>query len=60
MGHADYFPAPKLPIVGAVYEPLIDFLGPYYLFPPHCHKTSWSTHGRKTKGRASTIIAYIE
>ena len=51
MQHNNYTPAIEAPVIGTVYEPLVDPLGPYYFFPPHCYQ--------KTNRYVSPIIAYI-
>lgn len=51
MEHNTYFPAVDIPSVGTVYEPLIDPLGPFYFFPPHCYE--------RKNGYSSPIVAYI-
>lgn len=51
MEHTTYLAAVEVPGVGRIYEPLIDPLGPYYFFPPHCYE-------RKNRYN-SPVIAYI-
>ena len=51
LGYTEYKPAFKSGNQ-VLYNPLIDPLGPYYFFPPHCFQTS-------SKRFSSPIIAYI-
>jgi hypothetical protein len=51
MQHNNYTPAISFPVLGTVYEPLVDPIGPYYFFPPHCYA--------RTNRYVSPIVAYI-
>ena len=56
MGNADYIGAPEVENIGRIYDPIIDFLGPMYMLPPHCFKRDWWTSGRTDQ----PIIAYLD
>ena len=47
MGNANYLGAPEIENVRRVYDPIIDFLGPMFFFPPHCYKRKWWVDGRE-------------
>ena len=48
---SNYSTAVDVPGVGTLYSPLIDPIGPYYFYPPHCYE--------KKNRYNSPVVAYI-